>query len=85
MHIGPKLEIRVVTLGLDGAGKTTLLFKLKQNEFMQHIPTIGKSRRLGACMHLVLIVRSLSRNTSFSTRLLRKAEGFVMYYVILNV
>lgn len=42
IHIGRKLEIRVVTLGLDGAGKTTLLFKLKQDEFMQPIPTIGK-------------------------------------------
>lgn len=37
------MEIRVVTLGLDGAGKTTILFKLKQDEFMQPIPTIGKS------------------------------------------
>uniref|UniRef100_A0A3B4AX64 E3 ubiquitin-protein ligase TRIM23 n=1 Tax=Periophthalmus magnuspinnatus TaxID=409849 RepID=A0A3B4AX64_9GOBI len=40
VHIGPKMEIRVVTLGLDGAGKTTILFKLKQDEFMQPIPTI---------------------------------------------
>ncbi|NXS39544.1 TRI23 ligase, partial [Balaeniceps rex] len=36
-----KMEIWVVTLGLDGAGKTTILFKLKQDEFMQPIPTIG--------------------------------------------
>lgn len=41
MHIGPKMEIRVVTLGLDGAGKTSVLFKLKQNEFMTMIPTLG--------------------------------------------
>ncbi|XP_071206104.1 E3 ubiquitin-protein ligase TRIM23-like isoform X1 [Salvelinus alpinus] len=41
VHIGPKMEIRVVTLGLDSAGKTTILFKLKQDEFMQPIPTIG--------------------------------------------
>ncbi|XP_032885725.1 E3 ubiquitin-protein ligase TRIM23 isoform X1 [Amblyraja radiata] len=41
VHIGPKMEIRVVTLGLDGSGKTTILFKLKQDEFMQPIPTIG--------------------------------------------
>lgn len=45
VHIGPKMEIRVVTLGLDGAGKTTILFKLKQDEFMQPIPTIGKNSR----------------------------------------
>lgn len=37
------MEIRVVTLGLDGAGKTTILFKLKQDEFMQPIPTIGET------------------------------------------
>ncbi|KDR21099.1 E3 ubiquitin-protein ligase TRIM23-like [Zootermopsis nevadensis] len=41
VHIGPKIEMRVVTLGLDGAGKTSVLFKLKQNEFMTMIPTIG--------------------------------------------
>ena len=34
--------MRVVTLGLDHAGKTSILFKLKQNEFIQTIPTIGK-------------------------------------------
>ncbi|KAL0281547.1 UNVERIFIED_CONTAM: hypothetical protein PYX00_002498 [Menopon gallinae] len=41
VHIGPKIDIRVVTLGLDGAGKTSILFKLKQNEFMTMLPTIG--------------------------------------------
>ncbi|CAG0896978.1 unnamed protein product [Cyprideis torosa] len=41
VQIGPKLEMRVVTLGLDDAGKTSLLFKLKQNEFVATIPTIG--------------------------------------------
>lgn len=44
------MEIRVVTLGLDGAGKTTILFKLKQDEFMQPIPTIGKN------IHSVVLV-----------------------------
>ncbi|GAB6022411.1 E3 ubiquitin-protein ligase trim23 [Chamberlinius hualienensis] len=41
VHIGPKIEMKVVTLGLDDAGKTSVLFKLKQNEFVQTIPTIG--------------------------------------------
>jgi len=41
VHIGPKMEMRVVTLGLDQAGKTAILMKLKNNEFMQTIPTIG--------------------------------------------
>jgi len=41
VHIGPKIEMRVVTLGLDGSGKTSILFKLKQNEFVPTIPTIG--------------------------------------------
>merc|ERR1712156_580729 len=41
VHIGPKIEMRVVTLGLDGAVKTSILFKLKQNEFVPTIPTIG--------------------------------------------
>jgi len=41
VHIGPHIEMRVVTLGLDGAGKTSLLFKLKQDEFVSAIPTVG--------------------------------------------
>lgn len=41
VHIGPKIEMRIVTLGLDDAGKSSILFKLKQNEFVQTIPTIG--------------------------------------------
>ena len=41
VHIGAKIEMRVVTLGLDGSGKTSLLFKLKQDEFVPTIPTIG--------------------------------------------
>ena len=42
VHIGPKMEMRVVALGLDGAGKTSILFKLKQDEFISPITTIGK-------------------------------------------
>uniref|UniRef100_A0A673JU86 Tripartite motif containing 23 n=1 Tax=Sinocyclocheilus rhinocerous TaxID=307959 RepID=A0A673JU86_9TELE len=41
VHIGPKMEIRVVTLGLDGAGKTTILFKLKQDEFIGVLSVLG--------------------------------------------
>ena len=41
VHIGPKIEMRVVTLGLDGAGKTAILNKLKLGEFVPTIPTIG--------------------------------------------
>lgn len=41
VHIGRKMEMRVVVLGLDQAGKTTILFKLKENEVINTIPTIG--------------------------------------------
>jgi len=41
VHIGPKMEMRVVTLGLDQSGKTAILMKLKNDEFIQTIPTIG--------------------------------------------
>ena len=41
VHIGPKLEMRVLALGLDNGGKTSILFKLKQNEFVSTITTIG--------------------------------------------
>ncbi|CAF0890640.1 unnamed protein product [Rotaria sordida] len=32
---------RILLLGLDGAGKTTILYKVKLNETVQTIPTIG--------------------------------------------
>jgi len=32
---------RIVMIGLDGAGKTTILYKLKLNEVVTTIPTIG--------------------------------------------
>ena len=33
--------LRILLLGLDGAGKTTILYKLKLNETISTIPTIG--------------------------------------------
>lgn len=32
---------RILLLGLDNAGKTTILYKIKLNENIQTIPTIG--------------------------------------------
>ncbi|CCD63776.1 ADP-ribosylation factor 1-like 1 [Caenorhabditis elegans] len=37
----PNIECRTLMLGLDGAGKTTILYKLKLNETVNTIPTIG--------------------------------------------
>ena len=34
-------DIRFVMLGLDNAGKTSILYKLKLNEIITTIPTIG--------------------------------------------
>lgn len=36
-----KYEARILMLGLDAAGKTTILYKLKLNETIHAIPTIG--------------------------------------------
>ena len=33
---------RILMLGLDAAGKTTILYKIKLDENVQTIPTIGK-------------------------------------------
>ena len=41
VHIGPKIEVRVVVLGLNNAGKSTLLLKLKNNEIVPTTSTIG--------------------------------------------
>lgn len=37
----PHHDAKIVMLGLDGAGKTTILYKLKLNETVSTIPTIG--------------------------------------------
>ena len=34
-------ESKILMLGLDGAGKTSVLYKLKLNEYLQSVPTIG--------------------------------------------
>ena len=34
-------KARIIMVGLDAAGKTTLLYKLKLNEAVHTIPTIG--------------------------------------------
>ena len=34
-------EARILMVGLDAAGKTTILYKLKLNETVSTIPTIG--------------------------------------------
>lgn len=34
-------ESRIVLIGLDGAGKTTILYKLKLDEVVSSVPTIG--------------------------------------------
>merc|ERR1712046_43805 len=36
-----KQEMRIVMVGLDAAGKTTVLYKLKLNEVVTTIPTVG--------------------------------------------
>eukprot|EP01012_Entosiphon_sulcatum_P017291 TRINITY_DN22083_c0_g1_i1.p2 TRINITY_DN22083_c0_g1~~TRINITY_DN22083_c0_g1_i1.p2 ORF type:complete len:189 (+),score=33.16 TRINITY_DN22083_c0_g1_i1:75-641(+) len=39
--VGCKRDVRIVMVGLDAAGKTTILYKLKLNEIVTTIPTIG--------------------------------------------
>lgn len=35
------MKARILMLGLDGAGKTTILYKMKINETLSTVPTIG--------------------------------------------
>lgn len=37
----PQKQAQVLLLGLDGSGKTTLLYKLKYNESVMTVPTVG--------------------------------------------
>ena len=47
LKMGPALikplvpRFRIVMLGLDNSGKTTILYRIKQNFFSQHRPTVG--------------------------------------------
>ena len=36
-----EMKAKVLMLGLDGAGKTTILYKLKINQTVSSVPTIG--------------------------------------------
>ena len=36
-----KRDVRILMIGLDGAGKTTIMYKMKMNETVRTIPTIG--------------------------------------------
>ena len=36
-----KRDVRILMVGLDGAGKTTIMYKMKMNETVRTIPTIG--------------------------------------------
>ncbi len=38
---GGNKQVRLLMLGLDAAGKTTILYKMKLNEVVNTIPTIG--------------------------------------------
>ena len=40
-RFGSSSPVRLLMLGLDAAGKTTILFKMKLNETVNTIPTIG--------------------------------------------
>lgn len=37
----PRKQAQVLLLGLDGSGKTTMLYKLKYNESVMTVPTVG--------------------------------------------
>lgn len=39
-------QLRILMVGLDSAGKTTILYKLKLNENVTTIPTIGTNLRV---------------------------------------
>ena len=42
--LGTSKPTRILMLGLDAAGKTTILYKVKLNENLQTIPTIGMNK-----------------------------------------
>ena len=45
LSFGGNQQSRILMVGLDAAGKTSILYKMKLNELVQTIPTIGKLYR----------------------------------------
>eukprot|EP01017_Pseudomicrothorax_dubius_P040460 TRINITY_DN6329_c0_g2_i4.p1 TRINITY_DN6329_c0_g2~~TRINITY_DN6329_c0_g2_i4.p1 ORF type:complete len:115 (+),score=19.48 TRINITY_DN6329_c0_g2_i4:124-468(+) len=59
-----KEEMRILILGLDNAGKTTILYKLRLNEVVQTVPTIGFNLETVKVDNLVLQVWDLGGQTA---------------------
>jgi GTPase SAR1 family protein len=54
---GVEKPARILMLGLDAAGKTTILYKVKLNENIQTIPTIGiNSQIYFICIYVYVIL-----------------------------
>jgi GTPase SAR1 family protein len=55
---GTEKPARILMLGLDAAGKTTILYKVKLNENIQTIPTIGMNYQIYEifliCLYILL-------------------------------
>jgi len=52
----PSKDARIIFLGLDASGRTALLYKLKQNEFVTTIPTIGFNVETVPCRDVSLTI-----------------------------
>lgn len=50
------IDARIVMVGLGAAGQTTVLFKLKLNDVVATIPTIGFSVRRAECKNLKMTI-----------------------------
>ena len=78
VHIGQKMEMRIVALGLDNGGKTSILFKLKQNEFVSTITTIGLYLLILIIISIIFFLTEL--NIIFLQYSKKERKEFLTYF-----
>lgn len=54
--LGSEKSARILMLGLDAAGKTTILYKIKLDENIQTVPTIGMYLQINKEKHIFLFI-----------------------------
>lgn len=82
---GHKAEAQVVMMGLDSAGKTTILYKLKGNQLVDTLPTVGFNvEPLEAPGHVSLTLWDIGGQTQLRATWKDYLEGIDLLVYVLD-